>query len=127
MNRLDRLERWVQRLIEGPFNRLFRTRLHPTDLVDHLLAAAEQGRQNGRGSNLIPNHYQVVVNPTDYAMLVEKSSCDAIVTDLYHHLTTLVAEAHYQFDGPLQVLLDEDETILPGQIVIKTDDIPALQ
>jgi hypothetical protein len=121
------LERWVQRLIERPFNRLFRAGLHPTDLADSLLAAAEENRQNGSGVNLIPNHYQVMVSPADYAILVEKLGCDTIVTELYNHLVTQAAEANYQFRGTLHILLDQNETVLPGQIEVKTDYMSALQ
>jgi hypothetical protein len=127
MNQLDRLERWVQQLIERPFNHLFRTGLHPTDLADSLLTAAEESRQNGSSANLIPNHYQVMINPADYVILVEKLDCDAIVTELYNHLVTQAAEAHYQFGGTLHILLDQNETVSPGQIEIKTDYMPALQ
>jgi hypothetical protein len=121
MNQLDRLERLVQQLIEGSFQCLFRKRLHPVDLADHLAVAVEAGCQNGRGVVLIPNYYQILLNPADYAVLVEKSSRNTVVTELYDYLTNLAAEANYQFDGPLQVLLDQDERVLPGRVQVKTN------
>ena len=127
MNQLDRLERLAQRLIEGVFHRLFQTRLHPADLAEHLAKAIEQGRRDEAGAILIPNHYQIVINPTDYAWLVEQSSCDALVTELYNYLTNLVAEANYQFCGPLHVLLDKNDTVLSGRVEIKTDCVSLRQ
>jgi hypothetical protein len=101
--------------------------LHPVDLADHQAVAVEAacqketGGQNGRGVVLIPNYYQILLNPADYAALVEKSSRDTVVTELYDYLTNLAAEANYQFDGPLQVLLDQDERVLLGRVQVKTN------
>ena len=127
MNQLDRLERLAQQLIEGPFRRLFQTHLHPSDLADHLVAVIEANGQNGRESDLLPNYYQILVNPADYARLVETISCDAIVTDLYHHLLNLVAESDYRLEGALQIVLDRDAVVKPGQVEIKTDHAPSLR
>ena len=126
MNQLDRFERLVQRLIEGPFRRLFQTGLHPADLADQLAAVIETDHQNGQGSNLIPNHYQIMINPADYACLVERSSCEAIVTELYSFLISLAVEANYQFEGPLQVFLEPIEEIVAGHVQIMADIVPAL-
>ncbi|MBN1219768.1 MAG: DUF3662 domain-containing protein [Anaerolineae bacterium] len=126
MNQLDRFERLAQRLIEVPFQRLFQPQLHPADLTDQLALAIEEGRQNGRGHDLIPNHYQILINSADYAQLVKTSNCDAIVTELYTYLSSLAAETNWQFAGPLRVLLEQDETIKPGSIKITADYVPAL-
>ena len=126
MHQLDRLEYLVQRLIEGPFQRLFRTRLHPADLSNRLAAVIEADRQNGRGAETVPNRYQIMVNPVDFARLVEASSCEAIVTELYSYLISLAAEANYQFGGPLQVSLEPDEAVATGHVEIKADTAPVL-
>ena len=126
MNQLDRLEGLARQLIEGPFQRLFRKRLHLVDLADHLAAAVEAacqketGGQNGRGAGLIPNHYQILVNPADYTVLVERSGREAVVNELYDYLTDLAVEANYQFDGALYVSLDQDERVLPGRVQVET-------
>ena len=72
MNQLDRLETLAQRLIEGTFNRFFQTQLHPADVVHHLAVAIEQGRQSS--ANVVPNIYQIVLNPADYNKLTAGSS-----------------------------------------------------
>jgi hypothetical protein len=126
MNQLDRLEGLVRQLIEGSFQRLFRKRLHSTDLANHLAAAVEAacqketGGQNGRGANLIPSLYQILVNPADYTVLVERSGREAVVEELCNYLIYLAAEANYRFDGPFQVWLDQDESVLPGRVQVKT-------
>ena len=127
MNQLDRLEGLARQLIEGPFQRLFRKRLHLVDLADHLAAAVEAacqketGGQNGRGAGLIPNHYQILVNPADYTVLVERSGREAVVSELYDYLTDLAVEVNYQIDGPFQVWLDQDESVSPGRVQVKTN------
>jgi len=126
MNQFDLLEKLAQQLIEGTFHRLFRTRLHPADLTEHLLAAVENGRQNGNGANLLPNHYQITVNPVDYAVLVEESSGDMLAAELHHFLIGLAAAANYQFGGPLRVALAENKGVEPGQVDITTEYNPGL-
>ena len=127
MNQLDRLEGLARQLIEGPFQRLFRKRLHLVDLADHLAAAVEAacqketGGQNGRGAGLIPSHYQILVNPADYTVLVERSGREAVVSELYDYLTDLAVEVNYQIDGPFQVWLDQDESVSPGRVQVKTN------
>lgn len=127
MNQLDRLERLAQRLIEGPFRVFFQTRLHLADLADYLANAIENGRRNEDKTNLLPNHYHILVNSTDYAYLVERSSYDTILTELHHHLTNLVVETDERFYGPLRILLDKDDVVLPGRVEIKTDYVPAIK
>ena len=125
MNGLDRLETLAQQLIEGIFQRLFQTQLHPADLARHLAAVIETGRQAGTPANTIPNHYWIRLNPADYAALINGSSEGVEVAHLRHYLARLIQEAGYQLTGPLQVSLDQAASVLPGQVEIKTSQAPA--
>ncbi|MBN1992581.1 MAG: DUF3662 domain-containing protein [Anaerolineae bacterium] len=119
MNQLDRLERLAQRLIEKPFQRLFQTRLHPADLADHLTMVVAACR-DGADSRLIPNHYQIIINPLDYPALVDGAGDRAIMADLVNHLTGLAAEGNCQFQGSLQVSLVQSESVPPGRVEVRT-------
>lgn len=126
MNGLDRLETLAQQLIEGIFQRLFQTQLHPADLARHLAAVIETGRQAGAPANVIPNHYWIRLNPADYAGLINRSSEGVEIAHLRNYLAHLIEEAGYQLTGPLQISLDQSATVLPGQVEIMTNQAPSL-
>lgn len=131
MNKFDHLETLAQRLIEGPFNRLFQTRLHPADLAQRLMKAMLNGRQNNveAGSNTVPNDYQIVLNPADYATLIGKSSRSQLIAAIRRDLDSFIQEGDYQLVGPLHISLDEDKSISRGQVEIKANyasSIPVL-
>ncbi len=113
MNQFDRLEKLAQDLIEEPFQRLFPAHVRLADLAEHLLAAVEKHRQHENGAGLY--HYRIMVNPVDYAGLVAASGCEALETEFYAYLTDLT--------GPLRVTLIKNDTVKPGQVVIKTGDV----
>ena len=48
VNRLDRFETLAEQLVEGTFERLFRTRLHPSDVARRLARALEDGQLHRR-------------------------------------------------------------------------------
>lgn len=127
MNKLDRLEILAQRLIEGTFHRLFHTQLHPADLAHHLALAIEKGRPSDsltRTGVVIPHHYRIVLNPADYAALVDESGQSAeVVATIRDYLLSLIQEGDYQLAGPLHISLDKGEAISPGRVEIKTDQL----
>jgi len=127
MNQLDKLEALAQRLIEGTFSRLFQTRLRPADLAHHLAVAIESGSKGASGggsTNLIPNRYQIILNPDDYAALAVYPGSEAEVLKLRQYLLRLAREANYRFAGPLEVGLGQSEAVLPGQVEVKCEQRP---
>ena len=120
MNQFDRLEALAQRLIEGSFQRLFRIQFQPADLAHHLAAAIENGKQAHGAVDLIPNHYQILLNPADYWALIDGSDHHSAVADLHTWILGLVQEMDYRLAGPLHVWLEQQENIPPGQVKIKT-------
>lgn len=123
MNKLDHIEIFAQRLIEGIFNRLFQVQLHPADLVHHLARAIKEGQAQHSlaQQNLMPNRYHLLLNPRDYAALVGETGYVELVATIGDHLVGLIDESDYQFAGPLQVSLSQDDTLSPGQVEIHTD------
>jgi hypothetical protein len=117
VNTLNRLEKLVERLIEGPFDRLFRTRLHPADLAKALALAMEEGRiADGRGGCIAPNHYQVTLNADDYQALQGKSNVIDEVEAIKRYLSGLMAETGCSILGTLQVSVQPRKEVEPGQI-----------
>jgi len=119
MNPLDNLEQLAQRFVEGIFHRFFGKALHTADLANQLVASIEAGR-NGREEHLIPVNYQIMINPSDYAALVQQNNSKGITSELVAYLTAFADETNYQIDGPLRIVLDKNEAVQPGHIEIST-------
>ncbi len=62
----DRVERLLERVLEAPTRRLFRTRLQPVELARALGRSMEAGALVGPNGLVVPNHYTVTLHPTDY-------------------------------------------------------------
>lgn len=125
MNKFDHLETLVRRFIEGAFDRLFQTQFHPADLAQQLTLAIEQSQPNGTRArpHLIPNRYQIMLNPADYAALMgganRKGDVEAAIRD---HVAGLIREGGYQLAGSLELFLTESQSVVPGAVKIKIDD-----
>ncbi|MFQ5575851.1 MAG: FhaA domain-containing protein [Anaerolineae bacterium] len=126
MNALDLLEKLAERLIEEPFVRLFKPRLHPADLAKSLAGAMEAGQMSdGRGGTLAPNHYRVALNDDDFQALQTGADITAEVDAVKRYLTALVAETGSTLPGSLRVSIDPRPDIKPGRINVVAEHWPA--
>lgn len=66
MGLLDRLEQSIERLLEGTTGSLFRQKLQPVEIGKRLERAMLSEQQVSVNAKLIPNLYQVRLNPKDY-------------------------------------------------------------
>lgn len=85
MDRFARFEDYIQRLVEGSFARLFAGRLHPREVILHLLRAMEDNVEGGEnGLAIAPDVYVVRLNPEDHAhlMAVEQDLPQALASEL---------------------------------------------
>jgi hypothetical protein len=129
MNKFDHLETLVRQFIEGAFDRLFQAQFHPADLAQQLTLAIEQSQQNGTRPQpyLIPNRYQIMLNPADYAALMgganRKGDVEATIRN---QVAGLIRERGYQLAGSLELFLTESQVVVPGAVEIKIDDTPAV-
>jgi hypothetical protein len=121
MNPLDNLEKLAQRFVEGTFHRFFNKKMHPADLADQLIESIEAGR-NGRENDLLPASYKILVSSSDYGVLLQQNNIEGITSELVAHLTTYVNESDCQFGGSLQIVLDQDEAVPPGQVKITASE-----
>jgi len=64
--RLSRIEEMLERVVEGPFSRLFRARIQPAEIAKRLERSMESNRTVGVGKVFAPNTYEVRLNPRDY-------------------------------------------------------------
>ena len=118
MNGLDRFEALAEQLVEGTFERLFRPRLHPSQVARRLARAMEDGSLAGHDRQLlVPNRYWVFLNAEDLAAL--DVGGDALRDALHGYLQRLAAETGARFGGRLQVGLHAATHLGSGQFDVR--------
>ncbi len=118
MNGLDHFESLAEQLVEGTFERLFRPRLHPSEVARRLARAMEDGRVvGGDGQVLLPNQYWVFFNSDDFAAL--DAGGEALRAELIRYLQRLAAERGERFGGRLRVALHPIADLGTGQLEVR--------
>jgi hypothetical protein len=117
-NGFDHFEALAEQLVEGTFERLFRPRLHPSDVARRLARAMEDGRIiSDGGQALLPNQYWVFLNPDDFAAL--DAGGESLRTELIRYLQRLAAEGGARFGGRLRVALHPVADLSTSQIDVR--------
>jgi hypothetical protein len=118
VNRLDRFETLAEQLVEGTFERLFRTRLHPSDVARKLARAVEDGQFTGAsGQALLPNRYWIFLNPDDYAAL--DAGQETLHAGLVGYLQRLADEGGGRFGGQLSVAVHPAAEVAAGRVDVR--------
>ncbi len=118
VNRLDRFETLAEQLVEGTFERLFRTRLHPSDVARQLARALEDGQcADTGGQTLLPNQYWIFLNPDDFAALDagEKTLHDGLIG----YLQRLADQGGGRFGGQLSVAVHPVADVAAGRVNVR--------
>lgn len=113
MGLFDRVERGLERAVNGAFSKAFRSELQPVEI-----AAAIRRRMDdraallGQGRTMVPNLYTVELNPTDYDRLAEFEAplAEELVAAAAEHAET----QRYQPGGPLAVHFTEADDLRTG-------------
>jgi hypothetical protein len=118
VNGLDHFEALAEQLVEGTFERLFRARLHPSDVARRLARALEDGCLTSDGGQpLLPNQYWVFLNPDDFDAL--DAGGEALRAGLIRYLQRLAEEAGVRFGGRLSVALHPIANVAVGQVDVR--------
>jgi hypothetical protein len=118
LNGLEHFEALAEQLVEGTFERLFRPRLHPSEVARRLARVMEDGRVvGGDGQVLLPNRYWVFLNPEDFAAL--DAGGEALRTELLRYLQRLAAERGARFGARLRVALHPVADLAVGQLDVR--------
>jgi hypothetical protein len=117
MNGLDQFEALAEHLVEGTFVRLFRPRLHPTEVARRLARVMENGQINSGNGILLPNRFWIFLNPDDFVAL--DAGGGALHEELLRYLGRLVAERGGDFGGRLAVTLHPRHDLAVGQLDVQ--------
>jgi hypothetical protein len=110
---LQGFERRLERLVEGTFNKAFRSGLQPVEIGHRLVRVLDNGRTLGvSGRFVAPNNIGVYLSPDD-AKRFETFS-DALARELAEAARQHAREESYQFLGPVTVTLVSDDSLKRG-------------
>lgn len=113
MSLFERMERKLERTVNGVFARAFRAQVQPLELASALRRAMDdRATVLGRGRTVVPNLFTVELSPDDFDRLTEfdEELEDELVAAAEEHAES----QRYQPGGPLQVLFDRDEELETG-------------
>ena len=118
---MSRVERFIERLVERPSARLFRTRLQPVQILRRIERAMDGARTAEGTRNLVPDRYTVRLHPQD---LAELPSAEAVAGELASGALTFARARRYALRGRPRVTLQPDPLIRPGDAEIDTELSP---
>jgi len=118
VNGLDHFEALAEQLVEGTFERLFRPRLHPSEVARRLARAMEDEQVVGDdGQLLLPNRYWVFLNSDDFVAL--DAGGEALPAELLRYLQRLAAGMNAHFSGQVGVALNSVTDLGTGQLDVR--------
>jgi hypothetical protein len=106
---LARLERALERIVEGSIAGVFRLRVQPAEIGRRLERAMLDGRVTSVGTSLAPNLYEVRLHPEDAATFAEWD--EALSREMETWLAELAFARGLSTVGPIQVRLVEDANV----------------
>jgi hypothetical protein len=119
---MSRVERFIERLVERPSARIFRTRLQPIQVQRRIERAmeAERGAEGHRG--LVPDQFEVRLHPADLAALLP---ADELASELASGALSFAREHGYALRDRPRVTLLPDPGLRLGEVEIETAVTPA--
>ena len=110
---LQGFERRLERLVEGTFNKAFRSGLQPVEIGHRVTRVLDAGRTLGvTGRPVAPNNVGVYLAPADFERF--QSFAEALARELAEMAREHAREEGYQFVGPVTVTLVSDDTLKTG-------------
>jgi hypothetical protein len=106
---LARLERALERMVEGSIAGVFRLRVQPAEIGRRLERAMLDGRVTSVGTSLAPNLYEVRLHPEDAAAFAEWD--EALSREMETWLAEFAFAQGLSTVGPIRVRLVEDASV----------------
>lgn len=124
MRAIARVERFIERLVERPSARLFRTRLQPEQVLRRIERAMDAGRGAEGQRGLVPDRFTVRMHPQDLMSLLP---AEAVASELASGALTYARARGYALRGRPQVTLAPDATLGHGEVEVDPEVSPAAE
>ncbi|MEZ4523059.1 MAG: DUF3662 and FHA domain-containing protein [Thermomicrobiales bacterium] len=109
MSRLDRFESFFQRVMEDSVGRIFRTPVQPAEIGRRLERAMESNQVISVEGVIVPNDYEVILNPLD--MVVFADFVSALCRQMEDWLIDMASDRGYGFVDHVRVQIRGDENV----------------
>ena len=118
MRAIARVERFIERLVERPSARLFRTRLQPVQILRRIERAMDAGRGAEGQRGLVPDQFTVRLHPQD---LMDLLPAEAVASELASGALTFARGHGYALRGRPLVTLKPDATLRAGEVEVDSE------
>jgi FHA domain-containing protein len=115
MPSMSRVERFIERLVERPSARLFKTRLQPVQILRRIERAMEADRGAEGQRDLVPDAFRVRLHPQELAAM---AAPEDIASELASGALTFARSHRYALRGRPRVTLQPDPTLQAGEIEV---------
>jgi hypothetical protein len=117
---LQGFERRLERLVEGTFNKAFRSGLQPVEIGHRVARVLDDGRTLGvSGRPVAPNNIGVYLSPADFDRF--SSFAEALARELAEAARQHARDEGYQFVGPVTVTLVSDDSLKSGDFDVAAE------
>src|SRR5689334_16045820 len=118
---MSRVERFIERLVERPSARLFKTRLQPTQILRRIERAMEAGRGADGQRDLVPDAFRVRLHPQEIAAM---AAPEEVAAELASGVLTFARQHRYALRGRPRVTLQPDPTLPAGEVDVDASFSP---
>jgi len=115
MGIFSRLEAVLERIFEAPAGRLGAS-LQPISLAKRIERAMDTGKQFGEDGVMVPNQFDLHLNPSDYASF--ESYLGSLEDDLAHGALSRARREHYQLVARPRVQILPDPSVARGDVKV---------
>ena len=112
---IGNLESFLEKKIEGFFNRKLSSVLEPTEVIKQLEREVLRKRRKGQDGLIVPNFYYVEMDPEDYQRLCARRFLD----ELYIMVEKMVISNDIFMNGQLEITLNANEEFSQGTCEVK--------
>jgi Protein of unknown function (DUF3662)/FHA domain len=119
-NPLAKLEAFMQRIVESPFNWLFPSKLEPIEIARKLERSMDDNTMlQGEGRRLAPNSYDVYLSIKDHQQI--SPSQVSLTRDWQNQLVEFARRRHYTLKTVPVIRLHSDTSLHPGAVRIEAE------
>jgi hypothetical protein len=122
MGMFDRMEKGIERAVNGAFAKAFRSEVQPVEIASALRREVdERATIVARGRTLVPNSFVVELGPADHGRLGEWE--DALSDELRDVVNEHAGQQQYAFVGPVTVKFEEGEDLDTGLFRVRSSTV----
>jgi hypothetical protein len=119
MNPLDKFEHFFERVMEESVGRIFRSPVQPAEIGRRLERAMESNQVVSVDGIIVPNDYNVEMNPQDMVIFAE--FVPALCRQMEEWLTDLAKNRSYEFIDHVRVQIVGAEGVSRRQIFVEAE------